>query len=101
MLGHDRNAGDGGDWDWDDEPPRRRSRPHRSRWGLFALVKLAVFLMPAALFLFGSLFADCRARPSFGDWTSMLGATACARNEMMGSALTLPDNFAVLKRFID
>jgi len=101
MLGHDRNAGDGGDWDWDDERPRRRSRRRRSRWGLFTLVKLAVFLMPAALFLFGSLFADCQARPSFGDWALLLVATACARNEMMGSALAMPDNFAVLKRFID
>lgn len=100
MLGHDR-SGTHDDWDWDDERPRRRGGRRRSGWSFFTLVKLAVFLMPAALFLFGSVFADCRARPSFGDWTSMLGATACARNEMMGNALSMPDNFAVLKRLIN
>lgn len=94
-----RGQDGGSDWDWGDERPRRRRK--RSGWSFFTLVKLAVFLMPAALFLFGSLFADCRTPPSFGDWTALLGATACARNEMMGNALSMPDNFAVLKRLID
>lgn len=100
MPGQDRS--DSQDREWDEERPRRRPRRGKSPLGrLFGLVKLAVFLMPAALFLFGSLFADCRARPSFGDWTSMLGATACARQEMMGNALSMQDNFALLKRLID
>lgn len=104
MPGQDRS--DSQDREWDDERPRRRARRGTRRGKsplgrLFGLVKLAVFLMPAARFLFGSLFADCRARPSFGDWTSMLGATACARQEMMGNALSMQDNFALLKRLID
>lgn len=99
-----RDGGDGmadREWEWeDDERPRRRRRkgPLRRLW---SLTKLALFLMPLGLFLYGSVFADCRNRPSFGDWSAMLGATACARSEMMGNAFSMQENFAMLKRLID
>ena len=94
-----------GDWDWDDERPRRSRRKskesRRSPIGrAFSLLKLAVFLMPLGLFLFGSVFADCRQRPSFTDFGGMLGATACARNEMIGNAFSLQETLGVLRRLI-
>lgn len=88
------------DWEWEDERPRRRRRKGPIR-RIFSLLKLAVFLLPLGLFLFGSVFADCRARPSLSDWGSLLGATACARSEMLGNAFSMQDNFATLKRLID
>ena len=88
-------------WDWD-ERPRRRLRRRKGAFGrAFTLLKLALFLMPLGLFLFGSYFADCQARPSFADWTSMLGASACARHTMIGNASTAQDGFAALRRIID
>ena len=90
---HERN--------WDEARPRRRRRRKGPIRRLYSLLKLAVFLLPVGLFVYGSVFADCRARPSFADWGSMLGATACARSEMLGNAFSMQENFAMLKRFID
>ena len=88
--------------EWDDERPRRRRRRRKGPIRrLFSLLKLTVFLLPLGLFVYGSVFADCRARPSFSDWGSMIGATACARSEMLGNALSMQDHFAMLKRLID
>jgi hypothetical protein len=87
--------------DWDEARPRRRRRRKGPIRRLYSLLKLAVFLLPVGLFVYGSVFADCRARPSFADWGSMLGATACARSEMLGNAFSMQENFAMLKRFID
>lgn len=99
MRGHERD--EDGDWEWE-ERPRRRPRRRRGTFGrAFTLVKLALFLMPLGVFLFGSYFADCRARPSFADWTSMIGAGACARHEMIGNASIAQDGFATLRRMID
>ena len=99
MRGQERD--EDGDWEWD-ERPRRRSRRRRGGFGrAFTLVKLALFLMPLGVFLFGSYFADCRARASFADWTSVIGASACARHEMIGNATIAQDGFAALRRFID
>jgi hypothetical protein len=90
------------DWEWEDERPRRRRRARKGPLRrLVSVVKLAVFLLPLGLFLYGSVFADCRARASLSDWTSLLGATACARSEMLGNAFSMQDNFATLKRLID
>ncbi len=88
--------------EWDDERPRRRRRRRKGPIRrLFSLLKLAIFFLPLGLFAYGSVFADCRARPSFADWGSMIGATACARSEMLGNALSMQDHFAMLKRLID
>ena len=92
-----REHDEDGDWEWEDRPRRRKGGFARA----FTLVKLALFLMPLGLFLFGSYFADCRARPSFVDWRSMIGASACARHEMIGNATTAQDGFAALRRIID
>lgn len=90
------------EWEWEDERPRRRRRARKGPVRrAFSLLKLAVFLLPLGLFLYGSVFADCRARPSLSDWGSLLGATACARSEMLGNAFSMQDNFAMLKRLID
>jgi len=99
MRGYERDEDAEREWD---ERPRRR--PRRRRGGvrrIFTLVKLALFLMPLGLFLFGSYVADCRARPSFTDWASMIGASACARHTMIGNATTAQDGFAALRRIID
>ncbi len=87
--------------DWDEARPRRRRRRKGPIRRLYSVLKLALFLLPLGLFVYGSVFADCRARPSFADWGSMIGATACARSEMMGNAFSMQENFAMLKRFID
>lgn len=97
MVEQDRDR----DWDCDDERPRRRRRGKGPIRRFFSLLKLAIFLLPLGLFVYGSVFADCRARPSYADWGSMIGATACARSEMLGNALSMQDNFAMLKRLID
>ncbi|MFC6789266.1 hypothetical protein ACFQE0_06265 [Methylobacterium komagatae] len=90
------------DGEWEDDRPRRRPRRRKGPLRrIFTLVKLALFLTPLGLFLFGSSIFDCRARPSFADWTSMIGASACARNGMMGNATMAGDNLAILRRFID
>ena len=91
-------AWDDAHWDDDRDAPRR---PRRSLFGRgFALVKLAVFALPVALFMYGS-FADCSGRPAGAGWLGLLGAGACARSEMIGSVLSMQDNFALLKRMID
>lgn len=77
---------------------RERSRGTGFR-SLYKLLKLTVFVTPLMLFLYGS-FADCSPRLAAG-WLEMVSAGACARNEMLGSALSIPDNFAVLKRLLD
>jgi hypothetical protein len=77
---------------------RERSRGTGFR-SIYKLLKLTVFVTPLVIFLYGN-FADCSARPATG-WLGMIGAGACARNEMLSSALSLPDNFAVLKRLLD
>jgi hypothetical protein len=80
-------------WDADQDPPRRR----KGMFGrVFSLIKLSVLVLPAALFLYGS-FADCSGRPAVG-WLGLIGAGACARNEMLGSLLSMQDNLALLKR---
>lgn len=84
----------------DDEPPRPRRRKGPLR-RLMTLVKATVFFAPLGFFLYGTFLADCRARPALGDWTAMIGATACARSEMLGQAATLPENFASLRRLLD
>lgn len=88
---------DESDWDADRDAPRR---PRRGFFGqVFALVKFATLALPVALFLYGS-FADCSARPTAG-WLGLVGAGACARTEMLGSVLSMQDNFALLKRLMD
>ncbi|MFC6028689.1 MULTISPECIES: hypothetical protein [Methylobacterium] len=86
--------------DWDDDwdaPPR----PRRSVFGrAFGLLKLAIFVLPVAMLLYGSV-ADCSARPAPGSWLGLVGASACARGEMIGTVLSIQDNFALLKRLID
>ncbi|MGC5777862.1 hypothetical protein [Methylobacterium sp. NFXW15] len=90
------------DGEWDDDRPRRRPRRRKGPLRrIFTLVKLALFLTPLGLFLFGSSLFDCRARPSFTDWTSMIGAGACARQGMTGNATMAGDNLAILRRFMD
>lgn len=90
------------DGEWEDNRlrrrPRRRKGPLRR---IFNLVKFALLLTPLSLFLFGSSLFDCRARPSFTDWTSMIGASACARQGVMGNATMAGDNLAILRRFMD
>lgn len=99
MRGHERD--EDGDWEWD-ERPRRRPRRRKGAFGrAFTLMKLALFLTPLGLFLFGSYFADCRTRPSSLDWRAMIGASACARHEMIGNAGIAQDGFATLRRIID
>ncbi|MHB2210611.1 hypothetical protein [Methylobacterium sp. CM6257] len=51
-----------------------------------------------AMFLCDS-FADCSAWPA--GWLGIVGASACARSEMLGNVLSMQDNFALLKRLID
>ncbi len=55
---------------------------------LSSLIKISVLAVPAALFLYGS-FADCSGRPAAG-WLGLVGAGACARNEMLGNVLLDP-----------
>jgi len=96
----DRRDRDAADADWDEgwDEPRR---PRRSLFArIFGLVKLAVFALPVAMFLYGS-FADCGTRPATTGWLGLVGAGACARNEMIGNVLSMQDNFALLKRLID
>ncbi|WP_246692146.1 MULTISPECIES: hypothetical protein [unclassified Methylobacterium] len=97
MDRRDRHASEA-DWDDDwDAPPR----PRRSVFGrTFGLLKLAVFVLPVAMLLYGSV-ADCSTRPAPGSWLGLVGASACARGEMIGSVLSIQDNFALLKRLID
>jgi hypothetical protein len=89
----------------EDEPyhPWEDGQYARERKGIFrrlyGILKFAVFVTPLALFLYGS-FADCSARPAAG-WLGMIGAGACARNEMLSSVLSMQNNFALLKRLID
>jgi hypothetical protein len=105
MVRHEHDGVGDWDWDWDDERPRRSRRrareSGRSPIGrAFSLLKFAVFLIPVGLFLF-SFFADCRQRPSFTSFSGVLGATACARNEMIGNGVSLPENLAALRRLIN
>ncbi|MCJ2092905.1 hypothetical protein MKK67_10390 [Methylobacterium sp. J-072] len=96
----DRRDRDAADADWDDDWDEPR-RPRKRLFGrMFGLVKLALFLLPGAIFLYGS-FADCSARPAASSWLGLLGAGACARGEMIGNVLSMQDNFALLKRLID
>ncbi|MDP4006678.1 hypothetical protein [Methylobacterium sp. NEAU K] len=94
---YERDADEAG-WDDDWDAPRR---PRRSVFGrVAALVKFATFALPVALFLYGS-FADCGARPAATGWLGLVGAGACARNDLIGNAFSMQDNFALLKRLID
>jgi len=96
----DRRDRDAAEADWDDDWDKPR-RPRRSLFGqLFGLVKLVVFALPVAMFLYGS-FADCGTRPATTGWLVLVGAGACARSEMIGNVLSMQDNFALLKRLID
>lgn len=99
--GRDYTAGRDPDpalWEDDWETPQRpRKGVVRS---VFGLLKFAVFLAPLAYFLYGSFIADCRGRQATG-WVGFLGAGACARNEILGSAVSMPDNLGALKRLID
>ncbi|WP_457105944.1 hypothetical protein [Methylobacterium sp. P5_C11] len=91
-----RYAGEPDDADWDEDRYERR-RPRKGFFGHVAsVIKLSALAVPAALFLYGS-FADCSARPAAG-WLGLVGAGACARTEMLGSLLSMQDNFALLKR---
>jgi hypothetical protein len=82
---------------WEDgEHARERKGVFRR---LYGTLKFAVFITPLAIFLYGT-FADCSARPTAG-WLGMVGVGACARNEMLGSVLSMQDNFAALKRLLD
>jgi hypothetical protein len=82
------------DDDWDERP--RKGVVRRA----FSLLKLAVFLGPLAFFAYGYV-ADCRAPAAFSGWLGFVGAGACARNEILGSAASMPDNLAVLRRLIN
>ncbi|WP_345819263.1 hypothetical protein ABC766_19285 [Methylobacterium fujisawaense] len=91
-------------WEPDDATWRAdRDEPQRARKGFFgrlsSLIKVSVLAVPAALFLYGS-FADCSGRPAAG-WLGLVGAGACARNEMLGNVLSIQDNLALLKRLIN
>jgi hypothetical protein len=93
---YDRDADDAA-WDYDRDETRR---PRKGLFGrLVGLVKFAALALPVTMFLYGS-FADCSARPAAG-WLGLIGSGACARNEMLGSVLSMQDNFALLKRLID
>ncbi|MCJ2125820.1 hypothetical protein [Methylobacterium sp. J-077] len=97
MDRRDRSAPEA-DWDDDWDEPRR---PRKSLFGrMIGLVKLTVFLLPVAMFLYGR-FADCSAGSAAAGWFGLIGAGACARGEMIGSVLSMQDNFALLKRLID
>jgi hypothetical protein len=92
-------------YDWDSEEAgwdQDRDDAQRPRRGFFgrvvSLLKLAVLLLPVAMFLCDS-FADCSAWPA--GWLGIVGASACARSEMLGNVLSMQDNFALLKRLID
>lgn len=95
----DHEADQHDSWEDDWEP---RERPRK---GLFrrvvSLLKFAVFLAPLAFLLYGGFVADCRGGPTLSGWTGFLSAGACARNEIIGSAVSMPDNLAVLKRLIN
>jgi hypothetical protein len=101
MYGSDKKADavfEGESYDrWEDGQHARERKGVFRR--LYGILKLAVFVTPLAIFLYGS-FADCSARPAAG-WLGMVGASACARNEMLSSVLSMQDNFAVLKRLLD
>ncbi|MDP4027026.1 hypothetical protein Q8W71_31030 [Methylobacterium sp. NEAU 140] len=95
-----RDRDDDADEAWEDD----RYARERPRKGLFrriyGLLKFALFVTPLALFLYGS-FADCRARPAFTGWLDVIGAGACARNEIVGNASSMQDNFAILRRLVN
>ncbi|MCJ2008249.1 hypothetical protein FV232_25650 [Methylobacterium sp. WL30] len=81
------------DADWEDARPRRRSAIGR----VFGLLKLVLFLAPIALFAASYLVTDCGSR-SGGGLGQLLKAGACARNEMLNRALSLPDDLGTLRR---
>ena len=93
----DRDRWDEADWTADRDEPRPARPGFFGRLG--SLLKVAGLILPVAFYLYGN-FADCSARPA-ASWLGLVGAGACARSEMLGSVLSMQDNFAFLKRLID
>ncbi|AWN34899.1 hypothetical protein [Methylobacterium radiodurans] len=85
--------------DWDDgryDAPPRRGLFSR----LFGLVKLAVFLTPLGIFLYGYFVADCRASGGTG-FGQIVQAGVCARGQIVDSAVSLGDGLKLIRRVID
>ncbi|GJE62589.1 hypothetical protein [Methylobacterium trifolii] len=91
-----------GPHDAEDDHWERDERPRRGLFSrLFSLVKLAVFLIPLALFGYSYFVTDCRAGSTGGGVGQFLAAGVCARNEIVGSAFSLQDNLNALRRVIN
>lgn len=88
---------DGADWydDGYDEPPRRGVLSR-----LFGLLKLAVFLTPLGIFLYGYALADCRSGGGTG-LGQIVHAGVCARGQIVESAVSLGDGLRLIRRVID
>ena len=77
---------------------RRGGRPRRGVIGrAFSLIKLALFLTPIALFAASYLVTDCGSRTGSGVG-QLFKAGACARNEILNGALSLPEDLGALRR---
>jgi len=97
------------DEDWyDDGYDERPRRGVVSR--LIGLLKLAVFLTPLGIFLYGYFVADCRSGGGAGIGQTGLGQTGlgqivqagvCARGQIVDSAGSLGDGLRLIRRVID
>jgi hypothetical protein len=77
------------------------ARPRRGLLGrLFGFLKLAVFLTPLGLFLYGYGVADCRPGGGTG-LAQIVQAGVCARGQIVDGAASLGDGLRLIRRVID
>ncbi len=87
------------DEDWyDDGYDERPRRGVLSR--LFGFLKLAVFLTPLGIFLYGYVVADCRSGGGTG-LGQIVQAGVCARGRIVDGAASLGDGLRLIRRAID
>lgn len=87
------------DEDWYDDG--YDARPRRGVFSrLFGLLKLAVFLTPLGIFLYGYFVADCRSGGGTG-LGQIVQAGVCARGQIVDSAGSLGDGLRLIRRVIE
>lgn len=85
--------------DWDED--RYDARPRRGVFSrVFGLLKLAVFVTPLGIFLYGYFVADCRSGGGTGIG-QIVQAGICARGQIVDGAASLGDGLKLIRRAID